>query len=61
MSGEAWATKRKTGIRELEIRLSGEQEIRWQAIRTAGYQVKEWKAVDGREGNIEYRTRNDEL
>jgi hypothetical protein len=28
-------------ISELEIRLSGEQEIRWQAIRTAGYQVKE--------------------
>ena len=27
-------------------RLSGEQEIRWQGIRTAGYQVKEHK-VDG--------------
>jgi len=35
-------------IRELEIRLSGEQETRWQVIRTAGYQVKEQKTA-GRE------------
>jgi hypothetical protein len=38
----------------------------YQVIRTAGYQVKDWKADDGREGNMEsfdhaqgkYRTRN---
>jgi hypothetical protein len=32
-----------------------------QVIRKAGYQVKEQKAEDKQEGNIEYRTKNIEL
>jgi len=37
------------------IRLSGGQEIRVQVIRTAGYQVKGWRAENRQRGNIEGR------
>lgn len=42
-------------IRGLEIRLSGEQEIRVQGIRTAVYQVKEQRTGIRKTGEPEIR------